>query len=57
MYKILRAFFMLALLVAVSIFSACNTTSYQNVPEEYHPKLDYALSQAGDNKDELRKAL
>ena len=57
MYKILRAFFMLAPLVTVSIFSACNTTRYQNIPEEYHQKLDYALSQAGDNKDELRKAL
>ena len=57
MRKILQVLFISTLLVAVSIFSACNTARYQNIPEEYYQKLDYALSQAGDNKDELRKAL
>lgn len=38
-------------------FLACNNSNYQGVPEKYHPLLDQALSKAGDNAVELRKAL
>ena len=48
---------LVALLIPAILFYGCGTTPYQNIPEEYHSKLDAALLRAGSNAGELRKAL
>jgi len=44
------------IVVSVSLFSACNE-KYPDVPEKYWTQLDTALVKAGDNAQELQKAL
>ena len=48
---------LVALLIPAILFYGCGTTPYQNIPEEYHSKLDAALLRAGSNAGELCKAL
>lgn len=45
------------LLLVVVCFFACGGHRYQGVPEKYHGLLDQALSKAGSNASELKKAL
>lgn len=44
-------------LLLVVCFFACTNNEYQGVPQKYHVLLDSALTKAGENAPELKKAL
>ena len=44
-------------IATVLLISSCGNSLYRGVPRSYHAKLDVALSTAGDNAEQLIKAL
>lgn len=48
---------LLLLVLPLSLLWGCQSSSYPNVPSQYHALLDEALQRAGENATELRQAL
>ena len=48
----------IVILISIFLFSCKKENSlYENIPQEYHSKLDSVLKVAGDNSEQLKKAI
>ena len=53
----MKKIYLAAILISTSLLISCKDNIYRGVPREYRAKLDIALNAAGDNSEQLIKAL